>query len=578
MEDYSDDEYYYHDCEDDDDDRGYLDEFQYIECDVQSENSRGPSVKIITSKSLLAAQREDLRRVMDVLSLEEQHVRTLLIHHRWDVEKVLAVLVEKGKDKLFAEAGVTVVGHDHLMSLKSSSVVMCVICIEEVPANEVTTMDCGHSFCNNCWTKHFIVKINEGQSRRIQCMAHQCYAICDEAKVRILVSGRDPSLAEKFDRFLLESYIEDNRKVKWCPSVPHCGNAIHLDDYELCEVECSCGLQFCFSCSSEAHSPCSCQMWELWMKKCQDESETVNWITVHTKPCPKCHKLVEKNGGCNLMRCVCGQSFCWLCAAPTGTSHTWTTISGHSCGRYKEDEMVKTERAKRDLFRYMHYHNRYKAHKDSLKLESKLKETIQAKIFLLEERESSSKDFSWLTNGLKRLFRSRSILSYSYPFAYYMFGGDLFRDEMTKQERERKQNLFEDQQQQFEAQVERFSSFFEEPFHELSVDDLMEVRMKIINMSVVTDKLCKELYKCIENDLLGSLRWETQSIAPYRSNGVEKASEFTFARDTKTSNTERNSGKFGVGEPCQPSSSLGSSKKDDSSSRKRHRGINARSN
>lgn len=159
------------------------------------------------------------------------------------------------------------------------------------------------------WTEHFIVKINEGQSRRIRCMAHKCNAICDEAVVRNLVSKKHPDLAEKFDRFLLESYIEDNKMVKWCPSTPHCGNAIRIEEDECCEIECSCGLQFCFSCLSEVHSPCSCLMWELWSKKCQDESETVNWITVHTKPCPKCHKPVEKNGGCNLVSCICGQSF-----------------------------------------------------------------------------------------------------------------------------------------------------------------------------------------------------------------------------------------------------------------------------
>lgn len=162
------------------------------------------------------------------------------------------------------------------------------------------------------WTQHFIVKINEGQSKRIRCMAHKCNSICDEAVVRTLLSREHPDMAEKYERFLLESYIEDNKRVKWCPSAPHCGNAIRVEDDDLCEVECSCGLQFCFNCLSEAHSPCSCLMWELWAKKCRDESETVNWITVHTKPCPKCHKPVEKNGGCNLVSCICGQAFWWV--------------------------------------------------------------------------------------------------------------------------------------------------------------------------------------------------------------------------------------------------------------------------
>jgi len=161
------------------------------------------------------------------------------------------------------------------------------------------------------WTEYFIVKINEGQSRRVRCMAPKCNAICDEAIIRKLVIARHPDIAERFERFLLESYIEDNDTVKWCPSTPHCGNAIRVKGDIYCEVECTCGCQFCFNCSLQAHSPCSCLMWELWIKKCRDESETVNWITVNTKPCPKCHKPVEKNGGCNLVACICGQAF-WL--------------------------------------------------------------------------------------------------------------------------------------------------------------------------------------------------------------------------------------------------------------------------
>ncbi|EFH62464.1 predicted protein, partial [Arabidopsis lyrata subsp. lyrata] len=44
-------------------------------------------------------------------------------------------------------------------------------------------------------------------------------------------------------------------------------------------------------------------IWELWRKKCYDESETVNWIT-------KCHKLVEKEWWMrNLVTCICRQSF-----------------------------------------------------------------------------------------------------------------------------------------------------------------------------------------------------------------------------------------------------------------------------
>ncbi|WOG90674.1 hypothetical protein DCAR_0309918 [Daucus carota subsp. sativus] len=472
-------------------------------------------------ESLLAAQREDLQKVMDLLFVKEHHARTILIHYRWNVEKVFMVFVEKGNE-LYAEAGITVKEHDGQSLFQNSSNVTCDICIEEVSAIETTTMDCGHCYCNNCWTEHFIVKINEGQSRRVRCMAEKCNEVCDEGKVKSLVSARDPVLAEKFDCFLLQSYIDDNKKVKWCPSIPHCGNAIRVEDDQYCEVECACGLQFCFNCSAEAHSPCSCLIWELWHKKCMDESETVNWITVNTKPCPHCHKPVEKNGGCNRVRCICGQAFCWIC----GCDYAWHGTQGHSCVRYKDDyHAVNTEQARTELLRYIHYHNRFQAHIDSLRAEYKLKGTTRYKISFLDAKKTDSMNFSWLFDGLYRLSRSRRILSYSYPLGYYMFGNGLLKDEMPKNIRIMKQNLFEDQQEQLELIVEQLSMCLELPFHEYPEYKFVETKIKIIDLSGIADKCCKRLYECIGNELLGELHQAVHIIAPYRAYGVERASE-----------------------------------------------------
>ncbi|XP_042061223.1 probable E3 ubiquitin-protein ligase ARI1 isoform X1 [Salvia splendens] len=494
-------------------------------------------LKVIKRESLWVVQRENLRTVMELLSVREHHARTLLIHYRWDVEKLITVYFEKGESRMFSEVGVT---RDELAVVtphESSSTLLCNICMDDVSTNVVSRMDCGHCFCNTCWTDHFVVKINEGQSKRIRCMAHECNTVCDEATVRSLVSERRLDLAEKFDRFLLESYIEDNKLVKWCPSTPHCGNAIRAENDEFCEVECSCGLQFCFSCLSEAHSPCPCSMWQLWKQKWRDESETVNWITVNTMPCPNCHKPVEKNGGCNLVRCVCGQSFCWLCGGATGRNHNRSSIDGHSCGRYKD--MEKAEHAKRNLYRYVHYYSRYKAHADSFKQESQLWEMIEDKISNLQARDLKSRDFSWVTNGLRRLLTSRRALLYSHPFAFYAFGDDFFKDEMKEKESELKWHFFEDQQQQLESNVEKLSEILEEPFDEYGDEQVRQIRIQVIDLSVITDSLCRRMYECIENDLLGSLQYTVQIIAPYQSKGIEKAGELTVGWGSQVNDKEK---------------------------------------
>jgi len=221
----------------------------------------------------------------------------------------------------------------------------------------------------------------------------------------------------------------------------------------------------------------------------------------------------------------------WLCGGATGRDHTWSSISGHSCGRFTDDQTKKTEQARRDLYRYMHYHNRYKAHTDSLKQEAKLKNDIQGKISISENKESKIKDYSWVINGLNRLFRSRRVLSYSYPFAFYMFGGEIFKDEMTPGERELKQNLFEDQQQQLEFNVERLSGFLEKDFQNFTDDEVIDTMKHVINLSNVVDRLCKQMYQCIENDLLYPLR-TPHNIAPYKSKGLDRASELDISWDS----------------------------------------------
>eukprot|EP00850_Spirogloea_muscicola_P009454 SM000053S17411 [mRNA] locus=s53:270701:276464:+ [translate_table: standard] len=487
-----------------------------------------PDYKVINKESLLAAQIKDLHKVVDVLGVQLQHARALLIYHRWDIESLFGRLADKGEERLFVEAGLPFNARSAGVMQEMQGQVNCRACLETVASASATMMSCGHSFCNDCWTRYFIIKILEGQSRRVTCMEHKCIAICDEHKVRKLVGAFDADAVNRYEQSLLESYIEDNSKVKWCPSVPHCGNAIRVDGEPFAELECVCSQQFCFNCLAEPHSPCSCSMWRLWDQKCKDESETVNWLTAHTKPCPKCQKPVEKNGGCNLVACICGQAFCWLCGTATGREHTWTTISGHSCGRYKDEKEAEAQRAQRDLKRYIHYHSRWKGHMDSLKFEKKQREMVQAKISKLEASESLVKDYTWLTSGLQKLFRARRSLAYSYAFAYYMFGNELFKDDISEEQNVINQNLFEDQQQQLEGTVEKLSKLVESPM-DLDADDdeVQKIRLEVINLTSLTDALCQRMYDVIENDLLGSLQLTTHHIAQYKARGYKRASEIT---------------------------------------------------
>ncbi|WOK99603.1 putative E3 ubiquitin-protein ligase ARI2 isoform X1 [Canna indica] len=479
-------------------------------------------VTVITAESLLAAQTAELQMVMDLLFIKEYQARALLIYYRWKIERLYESLDQKGRERLCLEAGVSISDNKDLDILSSSTLITCNVCFEDVSICVATRMDCGHCFCDDCWTENFAVAIKDGKSR-IRCMAPRCNIICDEAIVKILLFQRDQKIADRFEKSLLESYVEDNDLVKWCPSVPHCGNAIRVEGDVVCEVECKCGFHFCFNCLQEAHSPCSCQMWKLWVQKCHDESGTADWILVNTKSCPKCHKLVEKNGGCNHVTCKCGQYFCWLCGGATGAEHSINSIDGHKCNRFDKETLENIEGARRRLQGYLHYFGRYKAHTDSLQKESSLKGKIQAIISILENRQSKDRDYSWMVDAFQALSKSRRALSYSYPFAFLMFGDDLCENKMTPMGKASKQFLFEDHQEQLERNVERLSMLLEKKFDEFSDEQILEMKNQVVDLSSIVDQFSMKMHKWIEEDLLESLKPAVHQISPYRSRVIDSA-------------------------------------------------------
>jgi ariadne-1 len=63
-----------------------------------------------------------------------------------------------------------------------------------------------------------------------------------------------------------------------------------------------------------------------------------------------------------------------------------------------------------------------------------------------------------------------------------------------RQEREMKQNLFEEQQQQLEFNIEKLSGDLETNFQDISDEKIMETMGRVINYSAIVDGLCKKMY------------------------------------------------------------------------------------
>jgi hypothetical protein len=89
---------------------------------------------------------------------------------------------------------------------------------------------------------------------------------------------------------ILDFCLQCNRLLRWCPS-PDCNNAIKVQYVEARPVTCKCTHTFCFACGENWHDPVKCHLLRKWIKKCDDDSETSNWIAANTKVCKILIKL-----------------------------------------------------------------------------------------------------------------------------------------------------------------------------------------------------------------------------------------------------------------------------------------------
>ncbi|RWW11580.1 hypothetical protein GW17_00024805, partial [Ensete ventricosum] len=114
----------------------------------------------------------------------------------------------------------------------------------------------------------------------LRCPDPSCSAAVGQDIVELLATDEDK---EKYSRYLLRSYVEDNRKIKWCPA-PGCEFAVEFvigsGNYDIC---CSCSYNFCWNCTEEAHRPVDCVTVAKWILKNSAESENMNWYFVPSR-------------------------------------------------------------------------------------------------------------------------------------------------------------------------------------------------------------------------------------------------------------------------------------------------------
>ncbi|XP_072399910.1 E3 ubiquitin-protein ligase ariadne-1-like isoform X1 [Diabrotica undecimpunctata] len=436
-------------------------EFQSFEEEYQYE--------VLSTEEIVKHMIDCIKEVNVVVQVPATVTRILLNYFNWDKEKLMEKFFDGNQDELFKEAHV-------INPFKKVNVVKrkitknnhgseeCDICCMFFSPGQMTGLECGHRFCYECWNEYLTTKImGEGMGKTIACAAHNCPILVDDETVMRLL--KDARVKLKYQHLITNSFVECNRLLRWCPS-PDCNYAIKVSYVDSKPVACRCGNVFCFACGESWHDPVKCLLLKKWKKKCDDDSETSNWIAANTKECPKCNATIEKDGGCNHMICKnqnCKADFCWVCLGPWEPHGS----SWYNCNRYDEDEARSArdaqEKSRAALQRYLFYCNRYMNHMQSLKFEHKLYASVKEKMEEMQQLNMSWIEVQYLKKAVDILCQCRQTLMYTYVFAYYL-------------KKNNQSVIFEDNQKDLERATELLSEYLE---RDITHENLIEKKTQV---------------------------------------------------------------------------------------------------
>ncbi|XP_050237422.1 probable E3 ubiquitin-protein ligase ARI7 [Mercurialis annua] len=454
----------------------------------------------LTESDIRQRQEDDITRVSTVLSISKSEAIILLRQYNWSVSKV--------HDEWFADeeavrrsVGVLnkpVVQHSNARELS------CGICFEYFHHNKITSAACGHPFCRACWSGYISTTVKDGPGcLMLRCPIPSCQAAIGQDMINSLASDEDK---EKYSRYLLRSYIEDNRKTKWCPA-PGCEYAVGFAAGDgSFDVSCLCSYCFCWNCTEEAHRPVDCGTVAKWILKNGAESENMNWILANSKPCPKCKRPIEKNQGCMHMTCTppCKFDFCWLCLG-AWSDHGERTGGFYACNRYEaakqegqyDEAERRCEMAKNSLERYTHYYERWASNQSSR--QKALADLNQMQNVLLGKLSdiqcTPETQLKFITDALLQIVECRRVLKWTYSYGYYL-----------PEHEHAKRQFFEYLQGEAESGLERLHQCAEKDLQQFLAADgpseeFNEFRTKLAGLTSVTKNYFENLVRALENGL-----------------------------------------------------------------------------
>ncbi|KAI4862207.1 RWD-domain-containing protein [Hypoxylon rubiginosum] len=348
-----------------------------------------PQVTISTSPPWLSEQ--ILRKLEgDVEALWEdlgrdQVIFTYIDDLQQSTENIFGLVDDKGCLEVGPEHKIAILDYDIKAKQRAfdKETFECGICLDPKKGAVCHQMlDCGHVFCVQCLQNFYNSAITEGNIAAIQCLQPNCAkeredTVKGSTKKKRAKTFISPSelLQIPIEREVVMRYVtlkhktelESDKNTVYCPRSWCQGAArskkhrkpeglefVEASDEEsevedaggdegkkfdankellaICE---DCNFAFCTRCGQSWHGEFKyCVPKERKKEITEEEKASMDYLKLHTTPCPTCAAPCQKTHGCNHMRCFrCQTHFCYLCSAWLDPSNPYQHFNVQPSGR-----------------------------------------------------------------------------------------------------------------------------------------------------------------------------------------------------------------------------------------------------
>ena len=244
------------------------------------------------------------------------------IENNYDIEKTGNILTELNAKKQLPRLkvarkpkNITKMFRNQIPPKKYEICSCC--CDDSLMEDNTITCSNGHSVCAKCFVCYSSNQLYQQKTTKFGCIncnqtctGHYEYEKFAHAYTEQL--KKEYENVQNFENFV-EILNDPNMNIKQCS---HCQSYIDIGIFGGNEMVCyTCGKETCLFCNEKSHfgKPCNSEK----TQNLEDEQKT-NEITIK---CTRCFNRLFKDGGCNLIKCVCGKLYCVICKE---------SVSGHN--------------------------------------------------------------------------------------------------------------------------------------------------------------------------------------------------------------------------------------------------------